>query len=110
MKTEEQIIQDIKDNLEMLSPDVISTYAIQLSMYMGFLGEQIAKADMAFNKKWEEIRFRVDTDGQAERKSKATEEYFQKKLLETKYKSLKELVNALKRRLNVLSDEVRLSR
>jgi hypothetical protein len=105
MKSYEEIIKDVKENIETLNPQTISTYSVQLAMYMGFVGEQLARADVDYNKKWEETRIKVDTDGRAERKSKGTEEYYNKKRLEVQYQSLKELVNALKRRLGVLSDE-----
>jgi len=89
---------------------MLSTYAIQLAMYLSFVGEESAKADMEYNQKWESIRVNCDTDGRAEKKSKATQEYYTKKMLEAKLASTKELINAIKRRLGVLSDEIKLQR
>lgn len=109
MKSYEEIIIDLKTGLETLNPDVLSSYACQLSMHMAFIGEQYAKAEIEYNKIWEVIRMKCDTDGRADKKSKGTQEYYQKKMLEVQLSSTKELINAIKRRLGVLSDEMKMA-
>jgi hypothetical protein len=105
--TREQIVSDIKENLATLSPRKVSDYSVQLSALLSEIGEDFALAEINYAKKWDALRVNCDTDGQAEKKSKATEEYYQKRMLEFRFKSTKELIQSLKKRLEVLADEGR---
>ncbi|OGS35278.1 MAG: hypothetical protein A2293_08025 [Elusimicrobia bacterium RIFOXYB2_FULL_49_7] len=103
--TREEIVEDIKNNLEVLTPKAVSDYTVQLSILLGELGTDLALAEIEYAKKWDALRIHCDTDGQAEKKSKATEEYYKRRMLEFRFKSTKELIQSLKKRLTVLSDE-----
>lgn len=103
--TREQIVEDIKHNLATLNPRQVSDYAVQLSVLLSEIGEQLAFAEIEYAQKWDALRIHCDTDGQAEKKSKSTEEYYKRRMLEFRFKSTKEIVQSLKKRLQVLADE-----
>jgi hypothetical protein len=107
VSSREGIIADIQANLETLSAREVSNYSVMLSALLARLGEQLAVAERAYYQRWEIIRLNVETDGRAERKAKATEEYYQRRLLDAQFKSTKELIMSLKKRLEVLMDEER---
>ncbi len=102
-----EIIEDIKLNLGELTPRQISDYSVRLAIHYGNIGQQLADADMDYAKTFEKIRFGTDTDKQAEMKSKSTEEYHNKCRLEFATKGLKEIIQALKKRLSVIENEIR---
>ena len=103
--TREEIIADIKQNLATLTPDTVSKYSVMLSVHLASIGEQEAKADLAYHQEWERIRLAIDTDGGADKRAKATQEYYLKRLLEVQQKSTVQIIQALKKRLEVLRDE-----
>lgn len=105
--TREQIVDEIKKNLDTLTPRQISDYAVQLSVLLSDIGQDLALAEIEYAKKWDALRIHCDTDGQAEKKSKATEEYYRRRMLEFRFKATKELIQSLKKRLDVISDEAR---
>ena len=105
--TREEIIKDIKENLARLSPDTVSKYAVMLSAHLAGLGENLATADLVYHQEWERIRMCVETDGFADKKSKATEAYYNKRMLETQEKSTVQIIQALKKRLGVMENELR---
>lgn len=104
-KTREVIIAEIKERLESLTPRQISDYSVQLSILLSNIGEDLAVSEIEYAKKWDALRIHCETDGQAEKKSKATEEYYRRRLLEFRYRSTKELINSLKKRLSVVCGE-----
>lgn len=105
LSTRAGIIQDIQQNLETLNPRQVSNYSVHLSVLLAGIGEELAHSEIAYHKKWVEIRDNTETDGAAEKRSKASEEYYRRRLLETQFKSTKEIINSLKKRLDVLRDE-----
>lgn len=103
--TVNEIRKDISENLGTLTPRQISDYAVMLSVHLGSMSEGVARAEVTYNKKWETLRIACETDGMAERKSKASEEYYQKRLLELEFKAVCELIKSLKKRLSILEKE-----
>lgn len=101
----DKIVDDIEKNFKILTPHQLSNYCIQLSVWLVNIGDDLAEAEIKYNSVWAIERLAYDTDKQAEIKSKTTNEYFKKRKLELKLKALKELINAVKKRLMVLSDE-----
>ena len=105
MKTQEEIIADIENNLETLTPRTVSDYSVYLAVYLTRLSEEWAIAENTSNKRWKEIRETSDTDGQANKRLQSTNEYAIARSLELAISSLKELIKTLKIRLRMLSDE-----
>ena len=54
--TREEIIEEVKKNLELLTPRQVSNFAIMLSAYLSTLGEELAHAEIAYYKKLCDIR------------------------------------------------------
>lgn len=106
-KDAKTIINNIKNNLDVLTPREISDYTIYLAVEFGKFGQDLAQADFEYAKKWLELRQICETDKQAEMKAKATQEYHTKKKLEYVVKGIKETIQALKKRQAVLSDEAK---
>jgi hypothetical protein len=100
-----EIISEIRTNIGSITPHKVSDYAVELSVYMFDISEKLAQAEIAYCVEWAKIRKEVKTNGEAEKLAKATEYYKSKKILETQYKSIKEIINALKSRLRLLSEE-----
>ncbi len=91
-------------------PDELSKYLIVLSANMWTYGRDRIDADMAQAKKWSEIRSSnqaVTTDGQADKRIKATEEWRAWQMAIVSEKTVLELIRSLKKRLQSLNDEKR---
>lgn len=102
----DKIIEEVKANLEKLTPHEVSDATIKLSANLATIGESLVKAEQAYFTEWERIRMAVDTDGRTNRKAKITVQYFTMRLYEVKYAAVKEIVMALKKRLTMLLDEM----
>jgi hypothetical protein len=110
INTREDILEDIKKNLETLTGREVSNYSVMLSALLARVGEELATAEVTYYRKWESIRLAVTTDGRAEKQAKGTEEYLNRRLLEIRFKSTREVIQSLKKRMDVLMDEERSQR
>lgn len=108
IKDAKTIIQYIKDNLEKLTPQEVSDFTVRLAISFGNLGQELAKSEAAYARSWLDIRKNCSTVAEADKQSKATPEYLMKKELEYSVKGLKEVINALKKRQALLSDEAKM--
>ena len=105
LETREEIIKRCREKLEILTPDDISRYSVMLSGYLSEMSEKVAKATREYYQEWCRYKDICDTNGETENRSKATEQYYNKKLLTLQCEATIEMIQALKRRTLMLSDE-----
>lgn len=103
------IIDTIASEIGTLTPHQVTEFACTLSICYGRMGQELATAEMEYAKKWLEFKKLDMTNVEADMKTKATEEYHNKKRLEYAVKGIKETIQALKKRLGVLEFEYRTS-
>jgi hypothetical protein len=103
----ETIIAEITARLSEMTPREISEKTIQLSVELGNIGSMLVDAEVVYAKRWNELRLQLDTDGMADKVSKTTIEYKLKKELEYKFRTVKEIIQSLKKRISVLCEESR---
>lgn len=99
------IINEIRTKLDTITPNQLSDYAVRLSVYMFDISEKATQAEIQYCIDWANIRKEVSTNGEADKLAKTKESYKTKRILESQVKSIKEIINALKKRLQLLSDE-----
>lgn len=87
------------------NPEILSQYLVLLTSNLWKYGQDTVDADIAYAKKWQEIRNTEETDGRATMRAKTTEEYRNFKMAQVSEKTLLEVVRSLKRRLVSISEE-----
>jgi len=90
---------------DMDSPGVLSEYLVQLSAMIWEAGNKIIEAEVAYNKKWNEIRPTYKTDKQTDMFMKSQPEYVVMEQAKLAQRTLIETIRSLKRRITVLSEE-----
>jgi hypothetical protein len=104
---------DVKDIVLKLStsmvdnPDELSRYLVVLTANLWTYGKKKIEADVEQSKVWGNIRAECDTDGQADKRIKSTEEWKTWQMAIVTERTVVELIRSLKSRLKSLSDEVR---
>lgn len=102
-KYQNSTIEDIMD----APPSVISAEIVLLSAKLHEAGSLQLKAEQDYMRKWVETRSTCDTDGQADKITKTTEEYRQLKIANTNEKIVIEMIRSLKKLLASKADEAR---
>lgn len=89
------------------TPAVISAEIVILAAKLMDVGAMVIAAERGVSTKWQELRALADTDGQADRAVKRTDEYAA--LLQARYveKTIVELLRSLKKLLATKGDEAR---
>ena len=105
LKTRQEIVESVKNNLEILTPRDLSDYSVMLSAYLCSMSEDIAKATKLFYIYWEKVIPTSNSVREAEVKAKATEYYKVKKELEQLFEATVELIHAIKKRLPMYENE-----
>ena len=100
-----KLIELIETRLDTLTPHEVSDITVRLAICFGNLGQELAMAEAVFAKEWLNIKKGCATNAEADKRVRATDSYFNKKELEYTVRGLKELIQALKKRQQVLSDE-----
>jgi len=91
---------------ELEVPAILSNYVVQLSASLYTSGVFELDLEMAYLKKWEEIKTNADiTDKLVDAKAKQTEEYRQWKKAQIANKTILETIRALKKKLRNLEME-----
>ena len=107
-------MEDIKVNTiieklrkgELESPAQLSDYLVILSASLNTAGNFELEAEMAYAKKWEEIKLSGEmTDKMAEAKAHQTEEYRSWQQMRIANKTILETIRALKKKLANLQSE-----
>lgn len=107
VNTREDILADIQANLEVLNGDTISKYAVYLGAHLATAGEDLAGAERSYYQKWNSIRLHVKTNAQADNETRASDEYYNRRVLELRRDGLVEVIQALKKRLKYFEDELK---
>lgn len=89
------------------SPAIISAEVVLLSAKLHEAGSIALKAEQVYMRKWVEIRSELETDGQADKRGKTTEEYHALKMATINEKIVIEVIRALKKLLASKADEAR---
>lgn len=90
-------------------PGQLSEALVILSGHMFNLGTKIIEAEVAYAKKWEELRPNCKTDKECDIKLKTQPEYTEMEQAKFAYKTTQEVIRSVKKRLAVLSDEAKLN-
>lgn len=90
------------------TPAVISAEIVLLSAKLHEASSVALKAEQTMARKWADLRSEdCDTDGQADKRIKATEEYAEFKMAQINEKIAVEVIRALKKLLQSKGDEAR---
>jgi hypothetical protein len=105
----ELIISNVKRNLKTLNPRDCADYAAQLSVYLSTLSDVCADTEVEYYNKIESIRISglAKTETEAERIAKQSNEYRSKIRYDRKFEAVREIIQALKKRLPMHADEAR---
>jgi hypothetical protein len=104
---------EVKDIILKLSKNIIdnpgelSKYLIVITANLWKYGQDRVEKDVLQAKKWAEIRLTCETDGQTDKRIKATQEWKDWQLATITEKTVLELIRSLKKRLTSLSDELK---
>lgn len=99
------ILKDIREHLETLNGDIVSKYAVYLGAHLATESEDLPKAERAYYQKWLALRIHVKTNGEADNEAKATQEYYDMRVVSLRREGLVEVIQALKKRLKYFEDE-----
>lgn len=91
-------------------PNQLSEYLVYLTANLWKYGQATVEAEIAYARKWEEIRPACETDGQANIHIKGHPEYEAWKKSQIAEKTLIEIIRSIKKRLQTLGDEMQLTR
>ncbi len=94
---------------ELENPALLSDYVVQLSASLFTGGKLEMDTDIEYSRKWAELRPQCKTDKECDNKAKLTEEYRIAKIAHIANKTILHTIQALKKKLQNLSDELRSS-
>ena len=100
------IISKLSDHI-IDNPNELSKYLIILTANLWKYGKDKIEKDVIQSQKWGEIRLECKTDGQADKRIKATDEWKEWQMAIVKEKTVLELIRSLKKRLQSLGDELK---
>jgi hypothetical protein len=100
-KYQNSTLEEISDE----TPAVISAEIVLLSAKLHEAASLELNAEQALSRKWAELRSETETDGQADKRIKATDEYADYKIASINSKTVIEVIRALKKLLQNKSDE-----
>lgn len=110
-KEEKQItVNEIINKLEkgeLENPSILSDYVVILSASLYTGGKLELATDIEYSRKWSGLRVECKTDKECDMKCKLTEEYKTAKLAQIANKTILHTIQALKKKLQNLSDELR---
>lgn len=98
VKLSEQMVDD---------PNELSKYLIVLTANLWRYGQDRVEKDVLQAKKWGEIRLTCNTDGQTDKRIKATQEWKDYQMSVITEKTVLELIRSIKKRLQSLVDEIK---
>ena len=87
------------------TPAVISAEIVLLSAKLHEAASLELNMEQRLSRKWAELRSETETDGQADKRIKATDEYADFKIAQINSKTVIEVIRALKKLLQNKSDE-----
>ena len=99
----------IKELSEKMSdnPDELSKYLVIITANLLKYGQDRIDKDVLQSKKWVEIRLDCETDGQADKRIKAADEWRNWQMSIVMEKNLLEMIRSIKSRLKSLTNELR---
>ncbi|MDE2016027.1 MAG: hypothetical protein KGJ89_05495 [Patescibacteria group bacterium] len=86
-------------------PNRLSGYLILLTANLWIYGRDRMEAESKEAEKWAEVRKECETDGQANKEIKATEEWKKWQMAVVSEKTVLELIRSIKKRLQSIADE-----
>lgn len=89
------------------TPAVISAEIVLLSAKLHEAASLELNTEQRLSRKWAELRSETETDGQADKRIKATDEYADYKIAQINSKIVLEVIRALKKLLQAKADEAR---
>lgn len=101
----DSIFNNVQKNLDFLTPRELSQALVELSVYLGNMGDMLSDVDQKYSKIWLQMREKTKSDRHAEIAARTTQTYKTKKTLKLKIEATKELINSLKKRIEVLNNE-----
>lgn len=89
------------------NPDELSRYLVVLTANLWKYGQETVNSEIAYAKKWEEVRLNSETDGQANMRIKTFKEYQDWQMAKVSEKTILEIIRSLKKRLSSMTDELK---
>ncbi len=86
-------------------PNELSQYLVYLTANLYKYGRDTVEAEIAYAKRWQEVRLTCETDGQANINVKSEPEYQKWQMAKVSEKAVLEVLRAIKKRLSSLSNE-----
>ena len=104
-----EIITTLKDSnkVDIISPAALGNYLIVLSAFINTAGMNVLEAEQKYCQQWNFIRETVESDKQADQRTKLTAEYLEWKKSVYAEKSLVELIRSIKKILQIKSEEAK---
>lgn len=87
-------------------PDTLSKYLVFMTAHLWKYGKKTVEAEIAYAKKWDEIRRGEETDGRATMLAKMVQEYHDWQMAKVNEKTITELIRSIKKRLVSIANEM----
>lgn len=105
--TRQEIFADIDTRLDQLTPREISDYTVMLASHLSTMATDMAKTEREYYRLWNANLLQAEgVKSKADNASKASLQYQRMVEVKTQFEATVEMIHALKKRLNVLYDEM----
>lgn len=95
----------VQQDLDVLTPRELSQILVELSVYLGILGDFLSDAKADCGILWTQARQTVKSDRHADQVVRCNMIYRNRIKIECKIDAIKEVINTLKKRIEVLNNE-----
>jgi disulfide oxidoreductase YuzD len=92
---------------EVNNPEELSRYLVLLTANLWSYGEKTLNTEIAYARKWIEVRTDHETDKATEMAAKITKEYHDYQMAKVTEKTILEIIRSLKKRLTSMVDELK---
>lgn len=107
IKAVDDIFNKVDEEMDIMTPRDLSQIIVELSVYLGKMGDMLATTNIKYSKIWLRLRETTKSDKHADIAAGTTETYKHRKVLKMKISATTELINSLKKRIEVLNNEAR---
>lgn len=98
MQTLEEIINEIRNNLENISPSQLADYSIKLSIFLEDIDAQRIKAEVEYARQWALLRLECNTDKETDNSIMMSDAWAILEGMKAKKKSVERLISSLNKR------------
>jgi hypothetical protein len=101
----EDIFNDIDDNLDGLTKEDLSRYILRLCSWLAYNSSEMARAETAFNASWVGHLEMGKSCAESKVRARVGQVFKDFRIKEIEYDAVKEMINGLKKRLEVVLGE-----